>query len=132
MKESNDVTQYMNNAAVYSSWFYIGTSSDIMANIMHHNVKQGLPFHGRGKFMEKIAKKSFTRRIQVICHSKFKELHPEWPNSVIFSLCAATLYHAADHYYIDKYLSFASKSKHLKKDFFHHRASLISPNKVSG
>ena len=40
-KESNNVTQWMNHAAVFASWFFLGNTAKDMANILHHNVKQG-------------------------------------------------------------------------------------------
>ena len=100
-----------------------------MSEMLHHNMKQGFPKHFHGKFMKKAAQNSMAQQIQKICRWKIQQLHPEWPKQVISSLIAATVFHSADHYYIDKYLSFASKSKYLKMDFAFHRASLISPNK---
>ena len=42
-KESNDVTQWMNHAAIFASWFFFGNTMEDMANILHHNIKEGFP-----------------------------------------------------------------------------------------
>ena len=60
---------------------------------------------------------------------EIRKLHPEWPENVITSLIAATVFHAGDHYYTDKYLSFASKSSYLKTDFSFHRITVVGVNK---
>ena len=79
--------------------------------------------------MKKAAENSKSHQIQKACRLKIRELHPDWPPSVITSLVSATVLHSSDHYYIDKYLSFSSQSRILKTDFSFHRAALIGPNK---
>ena len=128
-EESNNVTQWMNHVAVFASWFFCGNTADDMANVLHHNAKQGLPIHFRGKYMKQAAENSKAHQIQRICRSEIKKLHPEWPQSVLTSLISATVFHSSDHYYIDKYFSFSSQSKILQMDLSFHRASVVGPNK---
>ena len=128
-EESNNVTQWMNHAAVFASWFFYGNTASDMANILQHNLSQGLPLHFRGTHMKKAAENSKAHQIQKVCRSKIKQLHPDWPQNVITSVVSATVLHSSDHYYIDKYLSFSSQSKYLKMDLSFHRASVIGPNK---
>ena len=61
--------------------------------------------------------------------SRLRLLHPDWSEDVINSLLAATLQHSADHFYLDKYLSFATHSQYLKFDFSFTRSSLIGLNR---
>ena len=42
-KESNDDTQWMNHATVFASLIFFGNTSEEMVNILHHNMKQGIP-----------------------------------------------------------------------------------------
>ena len=100
-----------------------------MANILHHNVKQGFPRHFHGKYMKLAACNSKAHQIRRICQSEIKKLHPKWSQNMISSLMSATVFHSADHYFIDKYLSFSSQSRILKMDLSLHRASVVGPNK---
>ena len=113
----------------FASWFFYGNTADDMANILQHNLKQGLPVHFRGTYMKKASENSRAHQIQRLCRSQIKQLHPDWPQNVITSVVSATVFHSSDHYYIDKYLSFSSQSKYLKMDLSFHRASTIGPNK---
>lgn len=106
-KESNDVTQFMNAAGIFSSGSYVGTSVETMTKILKHNLNQGLPMHFRkfadhGPYMTKVISNSNTHKINGDCRSKISSLHPEWPDDIFYSLMAASLYHSADHYYMDK------------------------------
>ena len=51
----------------------------------------------------------------------------EWPAGTIQSVVAATLFHSADHFYIDKYCAHATKSRILMYDSTLLRAGLIPP-----
>ena len=115
-KESIDVTQWMNHAAIFASWFIFGNTTEDMANILHHNVKQGFPRHFHGKYMTLASCSSKVHQIQRICRSEIKELHPKWSQNMISSLMSATVFHSADNYLIDKYVSFSLKSRILKMD----------------
>ena len=44
-KESSDMTQYVNQAATHGSAAFIGNNSMVMANMLSHNMNQGLPIH---------------------------------------------------------------------------------------
>ena len=66
-EESNNVTQWMNHAAGFASWFFTGTTPGIMANLINNNMRQGLPKHSHGKHIEKIASQSKTHLIQETC-----------------------------------------------------------------
>ena len=66
-EESNTITQWMNHAATFTSWFYTGTTSGAMASLFSNNMKQGLPMHFHGKYMKKVALQSKTHLIQKTC-----------------------------------------------------------------
>ena len=100
--------------------------------------------------MRKAAKFSKSHKMHMEAMAKIQRLYPgkkyschyimthklttniffflEWPRGVLQSVAAATIFHSADHYYIDKYLMYATQSKYLHYDFSFARAGVIALN----
>ena len=99
-----------------------------------HALNKGMPMHFGHKneetphFMKTVAKKSIVHKMHMEITSKFRQLHPEWPRGTVHSLAAATLFHSADHFYVDKYCAHVTKSKVLTYDSTFLRAGLIGLN----
>ena len=139
-KESNAVTQWMNNAASYGSYGGIGVgSAAVMADILSHNGSQGLPFHhcpvigGQtpkcdDKFMHMAAKNSVAHQIVNDARTVLAQLRPNWTADVTNSFLASTIMHSADHYYVDIYTSFAFKSEIMRHDISFLRLAFFGPN----
>ena len=90
-KESNDVTQWMNHAALFAwSPFFVGMPQELAVDMFQNNINQGLPFHFAGRFVEKVKQQSKISKIQTEAILKIKELHQDWPDSAVHSLIAAT------------------------------------------
>lgn len=126
-KESSDITQWMNEAATYKSWWFIGNSAAMMANIINNNANQGLPLHS-SETEKHVSENSSAHKIVRDCRKALKEMHPEWNFQIIDAIMASTVLHSSDHYYTDLYMSFASQSKVLRYDFSLIRIALFGPN----
>ena len=93
-------------------------------------MNQGLPMHYKdNEYVKMVAEKSNTHRIANQARKNLKAIHPEWPDDVLTCLLVATVYHTADHYYADLFISYATQSKYLKMDFSFFRTGIYSPNK---
>ena len=44
-QEASDLTNYVNQAATYGSASFIGNNTMVMANMLTHNMNQGMPIH---------------------------------------------------------------------------------------
>ena len=92
-------------------------------------MNQGLPMHHRNnEYIKIVGEKSLTHKIAKQAKENLRKIHPDWPDDVILCLVVATVYHTADHYYGDIYISYATQSKYLKMDFSFFRTGIYSPN----
>ena len=142
-QESNDITQWMNNAASYGSYGGIGVgSAAVMADILSHNGAQGLPIHhcarptgqshadheAANKFIHLAARNSTAHNIIMASRVIIKKLRPGWTPEVTNAFLASTVMHSSDHYYIDKFTSFSFKSKVMRHDISYLRLAFFGPN----
>ena len=139
-KESNDLTQWLNNAAVYGFYGGIGLGSPaVMADILSHAAEGGLPYHhcpgiaGQtpkcdDKFMHMAAQNSVMHNMVSDARTVIAQLRPNWTTDVTNSFLASTIMHSADHYYGDFYTSYAFKSKIMLHDISFLRLAFFHPN----
>ena len=129
-KTSSEVTEYINASPTGGTASFMGTSKEALVNVIAWNMNQGLPLHYKdNEYIKKIGEKSMTHIIAKQARENLKALHPEWPNDVINCLLVATVYHTADHYYPEQWISYATQSKYLKMDFSFFRTGIYSPNR---
>ncbi|HEX4945165.1 MAG TPA: hypothetical protein VFZ34_00705, partial [Blastocatellia bacterium] len=130
-EESVNITQWMNTQAVFFSWLFIGTSQDVTATILARNSANGLPLHQdkpafytmavrsnlhrmaaivRRKLLVLLEQQSFLRdSLEILPQERDTEVQavPEPLETItakeIDCLVAATVMHAADHYYGAQY-----------------------------
>ena len=77
-KESNDVTQWINLAAVFGSGTFCGKSTEEIQEILSHNVLHGLPMHNdKGlSYMRKATINSKSHKMHMQAMAKIQQLHP--------------------------------------------------------
>ena len=80
-KESNDVTQWINLAAVFGSGTFCGNSVEDIQEILSHNVLQGLPMHSDNNnngpsYLRKVAKISKSHKMHMEAMVKIRKLFP--------------------------------------------------------
>lgn len=130
-EESVNITQWMNTQAVFFSWLFFGTSQDVIATILARNSANGLPLHQDKPAFYTMAVRSNMHRMAAIVRRKLLvlleqqsfirdalEILPQERDTEVQAmpvpletitakevdcLVAATVMHAADHYYGAKY-----------------------------
>ena len=75
-KESNDVTQWINLAAVFGSGTFCGQSTENIQDILSHNALQGLPMHTDNMYLRKVAKSSKSHKMHMEATAKIRKLYP--------------------------------------------------------
>jgi hypothetical protein len=113
-RESTELTNCFNVQAIYSSHKFIDVPMDIAGQILIANNSQGLPMHGhagREDVLVAMRTQSKVHQMQVACRSRVAA-HltkvceaSELPGQLnaLNALLAATVLHAADHYYSAKH-----------------------------
>ena len=75
-KESNDVTQWINLAAVFGSGTFCGQSTENIQDVLSHNALQGLPMHTDNMYLRKLAKSSKSHKMHMEATAKIHKLYP--------------------------------------------------------
>ena len=127
-KKSNLWVQFLNYASIFQSFFFYHASFENNAEIITSNFFEGMPSHNH--IPEEVTKWSVTHkmaseaRAQISAH--FKSAGTPINDSALNSLLCATIYHSADHHYLNLYTGVGGISAALKADFRALRICLVA------
>jgi hypothetical protein len=134
---SSALTQALNRAAVFVAPFFMANrvyEVDHHAEAVGSNmIVEGLPFHShlgqwtRNTSMHKILAKA--RQLLMKVPAMKDAVNSRDRHLFVETILAATILHAADHYYIDKYLGYQSRCEFLQVDMTLLRTALTPPNR---
>jgi hypothetical protein len=134
---SSELTQALNRAAVFVAPFFMANrvyEVDHHAEAVGSNmIVEGLPFHShlgqwtRNTSMHKILAKA--RQLLMKVPAMKDAVNSRDRHLFVETILAATILHAADHYYIDKYLGYQSRCEFLQVDMTLLRTALTPPNR---
>ena len=122
-------TQLFNWNALNQSFFFLHGEYNNDNELLIHNMQQGMPLHAD---IPKIITEwegsklhSMTRKARPLLKEYFNGINKPVSSTEMNTLLCATMFHSADHYYLDKYSAVAGLNPILKSDNTTMRLSIV-------
>ena len=123
--QSNAFVQWFNYHAIHSSGYAYGLEVSTIQSIVMSNLSQGLPLHHH---LGPLASRSKMHAMGSQARTAFLARWPTCPPGAIMSFLTATLYHSADHYYLDQLDEDIGECPSLGCNYFIFRICGTGPN----
>ncbi len=126
--EANDLAQWFNYAGMRAANFAVPTSVTAYSATLASNFQDGFPMHNH--LPKHILEQSKMHKMAVACRNALQQMWgPAVPRWILNAVLATTVYHSADHYYLDHFTANNGQCGLLGMDITIQFLCLIGPNR---